>query len=85
MTLREYARLKAQEIGMHRQMLEALHSVFHDWMRLERRRKIVCPECGENFRGENECICSEWDGKGRSTCGAICPVHTSSEHTMEER
>lgn len=22
-----------------------------------------------------QCICSEWDGKGYSTCGFKCPVH----------
>jgi hypothetical protein len=23
----------------------------------------------------DECICSEWDKRGRSTCGIACPVH----------
>lgn len=27
------------------------------------------------WRKLHGCICSEYDGKGRSTCGGICPVH----------
>lgn len=25
------------------------------------------------------CICTEWDGKGKSVCGFDCPVHTTKE------
>ena len=34
----------------------------------------------------DNCICNEWDGKGRSACGFPCPVHykMSWERPIEE-
>ena len=28
---------------------------------------------------EEECICSEWDGKGQSVCGFPCPIHNKNK------
>ena len=38
------------------------------------------PACKEFKNDErNECICAEYDRKGRSTCGIPCAVHPPSD------
>jgi len=32
---------------------------------------------------KEECICSEWDGKGRSVCGFPCPVHKPRKQLLK--
>lgn len=46
-------------------------------------RKAKClPDPAHKETQTLECICAEYNGKGRSTCGGICPVHPPSESRM---